>query len=152
MGTSRAAISFTAPVLSILVAAAIAAAAMVVDAATPATADTSKSKTHVVEIQKFKFGRQDLSVRRGDVIVWVNKDIVPHTATAQNGSWDTGNIEPGGRAQTVVTDDFFRRYLCSYHGSMTGQVQAAAGPEPRQSASHAGNGHQQSQYIEEETK
>jgi plastocyanin len=152
MGKSRAAIPATAPVLSIMVAAAIAAASMAVDAATSETAATSNQATHVVEIQKFQFGRQNLAVRRGDVIVWVNKDIVPHTATARDGSWDTGQIDPGGQARTVVTDDFFRRYLCSYHVSMTGRLDAADRSDPKPNASRAGNGGRQFQNPEEDKK
>lgn len=111
----------------ILVWAAIAAAAIIFQGSTPTRAAIAAPRTHVVDIRQFKFLPKALAVQRGDVIVWVNKDIVPHTATAKDGSWDTGKIDAGGRSRMVVTGDLFRRYLCTYHGSMTGRLETKAG-------------------------
>src|SRR2546423_277336 len=37
-----------------------------------------------------------LTVAAGDTVVWVNRDIVPHTATATGGTkWDTGQLTHG---------------------------------------------------------
>ena len=72
----------------------------------------------VVDIQKFKFSPKSLTVKPGDIIVWVNKDIVAHTATAKDGSWDSGLIEPGGQWEMVVKDGTAQAYFCRFHPSM----------------------------------
>jgi len=35
-----------------------------------------------------------LSVAAGDTVEWVDHDLVPHTATARNGRWDSGVLAP----------------------------------------------------------
>ena len=59
----------------------------------------------VIEIQNFEFMPERPSVNIGDVVVWKNMDIVPHTATSKDGSWDSGPIESGGEWETVITED-----------------------------------------------
>lgn len=42
-----------------------------------------------VEIKHFKFVPERLTVAPGDTVVWVNLDLVPHTVTAKDESWDS---------------------------------------------------------------
>ncbi len=72
----------------------------------------------VIEIRGFEFVAETPAVKPGDVIVWVNKDIVAHTATAKDGGWDSGLIKTGGEWQMVVEDDNSRAYFCRFHPSM----------------------------------
>ena len=65
-------------------------------------------------------------VKPGDVIVWVNKDVVPHTVSAKDGSWDSGLIKSGGAWETVVDDDTFQAYFCKFHPSMVAGLDIAA--------------------------
>src|SRR4051812_178264 len=44
---------------------------------------------HTVLIEGTSFTPQTLTVRRGDTIVWTNKDPFPHTVTARNGQFDS---------------------------------------------------------------
>ena len=47
------------------------------------------------------FHPEVLEVQRGDTVVWINRDIVPHTATATRKSgWDTGTA-PSGKERPV---------------------------------------------------
>ena len=45
-----------------------------------ATGEPPDPRTHTVTIDGFRFQPERLTVARGDRIVWVNKDVVPHTA------------------------------------------------------------------------
>ena len=122
--TKSLAVISTATILAaIVIVAAIAATIITFDGPIPARADAAGQRTHVVEIRKFKFAPKALAVRPGDVIVWINKDIVPHSATANDGSWDTGLIDAGGQVRTTVPSDFFKRYHCKYHRSMTARLE-----------------------------
>ena len=50
-----------------------------------AASDRSEPETHTVTIEEMRFQPERLTVARGDTIVWVNKDLVPHTATSEIG-------------------------------------------------------------------
>ena len=72
----------------------------------------------VIEIRDFAFVAERQTVSPGDIVVWRNLDIVPHSATASDGSWDSGLIAAGDSWETVVTDDMALAYYCRYHPSM----------------------------------
>ena len=82
-------------------------------------ADGSKSKQHVVEIRDLEFTPKELVVTPGDTITWINYDIVPHTVTADDESWDSGLVNAQGQWQIVVKADMNATYFCRYHPSMT---------------------------------
>lgn len=100
-----------------------ACAAAVIPFAIPVFAQTMPvPTTHIVEIQNFVFSPETLSVKAGDRITWVNKDIVPHTATAADKSWDTGNLKPKDSGSITVTKDMTLDYFCRFHPSMKGAL------------------------------
>jgi len=98
-------------------------AALQVPVAQHATAQASEPVVHRVEIQQFRFVPDTLKVRPGDRVVWVNRDIVPHTATAVDGNWDTGKIEANGVAEIAVVTASTNAYFCVYHPSMKGRLE-----------------------------
>lgn len=79
-------------------------------------------RVHVVHIRNFVFAPKAITVRPGDTIRWINDDIVPHTATADDASWDTGEIKPNGHAEIVVTDRMVSSYFCHFHPMMKGTL------------------------------
>jgi plastocyanin len=80
------------------------------------------SQVHTVIIGNFKFSPEVLSVKPGDRIVWVNQDIVPHTATALDKSWDTGAIGSNESKGMVVKKAQTLSYYCFYHPGMTAKL------------------------------
>ena len=83
------------------------------------SAGAAEPRRVVVEIRGFKFEPRTATVGPGDVLVWKNSDIVPHTATASDKRWDSPAIEPNGEWETAVTEDMAGRYYCRFHPSMT---------------------------------
>ena len=74
----------------------VAALAATILFVSPLSADSTQNASasrHVVEIQKLKFVPSDIRVSAGDIVVWINKDFVPHTTTAKNKSWGSGTIK-----------------------------------------------------------
>ena len=63
---------------------------------------TSQPRQHMVEIQAFQFQPRHLTVAPGDTIVWVNRDIVPHTVTANGGTWESQTLEEGQSLEVMV--------------------------------------------------
>ena len=77
---------------------------------------------HFVNISAFTFEPALLDVKPGDTITWINLDIVPHTATAVDQSWDTGELNTGERVTLTVSADYFAAYFCRYHPGMKARV------------------------------
>lgn len=90
--------------------------------ATPAARAARTPVTHTVTIGNFVFAPDTLEVRPGDRIRWINRDIVPHTATATGESWDTGEIAAGESAEVAVTVGFGAAYFCQFHPMMKGRL------------------------------
>ena len=90
---------------------------------TPAfTASARNPVNHTVDITGFTFSPMTLRVRAGDRVTWINKDIVPHTATAKDRSWDTGKLAPNGRKTITVKEGLSESYFCRFHPSMTAKL------------------------------
>jgi plastocyanin len=86
-----------------------------------------------VTIASFAFDPATVTVDVGDSVTWTNNDSTAHTATAGDGSFDTGNIAAGVSATVTFDTAGTFAYVCSIHPQMTGSVvveAAAATPEP----------------------
>ena len=68
-----------------------------------------------VEIKDFKFGTDPVEAKVGDVIGWTNGDSAPHTATLDDGSCDTGNINQGATGLLVFNEAGTYTYRCKIH-------------------------------------
>jgi plastocyanin len=74
-----------------------------------------------VAIQGMQFEPQSLTARRGDTIVWVNRDLVPHTVTAAP-AFDSGAIAPNQKWSYVAREAGQFDYGCSFHPTMKGSL------------------------------
>ncbi len=77
-----------------------------------------KPKNHQIDIKRLKFTVKELEVRVGDTVTWTNLDIAPHTATANNKSWDTGRLKKGESKTITITEGFYTNYYCRFHPNM----------------------------------
>lgn len=85
---------------------------------------TPTPRRHVVEIRALAFHPPALTVSLGDTVVWINRDIFPHTATATGaGAWDTGTLAAGASGPLVVRAKGVAPYLCTLHPSMRGTLE-----------------------------
>ena len=82
----------------------------------------SLPRQHTVEIQAFSFQPQRTVVSPGDTIVWINRDIVPHTVTANGGTWESQTLEEGQSLKVVVEQNGVYSYFCEFHPHMTGEL------------------------------
>ena len=90
---------------------------------------------HAVSIAGSAFSPPSLTVTVGDTVTWTNSDDIPHTATADGGSFDTGTLDQG--ASNTVTFDTAGTfpYHCTIHPQMTGAITVeAAAPAPASAA------------------
>jgi plastocyanin len=80
--------------------------------------ERAKSKTHTVTIEGMRFQPDSLTIARGDTVVWVNKDVMPHTATSEGGSFDSQIIQSEKSWKFTARKKGEFDYTCTFHPTM----------------------------------
>ena len=75
-------------------------------------------RVHTVLIEGMRFQPEGVTVAAGDTVVWINRDLVPHTATSASGRFDSNEIAPGKTWSHVVRSSGEFSYICTYHPLM----------------------------------
>jgi len=75
-----------------------------------------------VGISAFAFTPRRVTIRAGDTVVWTNRDLAPHTATADEAGWETDRLDRGQSAAISFETPGRHAYFCSFHPMMTGEV------------------------------
>jgi plastocyanin len=86
----------------------------------PAPLGAAAPRTYTVVMEKMKFGPVP-QVRVGDTIIWVNRDILEHSATARDGSFNA-DLPAGAKARIVVRKAGAIAFYCRYHPGMRGTL------------------------------
>jgi plastocyanin len=76
-----------------------------------------------VEIVEFTYGPDPVTVQAGGKVIWLNQDTAPHTATADDGSFDTGTLERGKLKSETFKQAGTFTYFCEIHPTMHGTVE-----------------------------
>ena len=87
-------------------------------------AGRAKPVTHTVTMDATSFTPARLAVHVGDTVVWVNKDLIPHTATAKGGGFDSKALAAGASFRFTVKAKGATDYACLFHPTMTGRIDA----------------------------
>lgn len=77
-----------------------------------------------VSIEDFRFSPDPIEVRAGTDVTVTNDDGTPHTLTANDRSFDTGDLEGGTRATIRIASPGTYEYYCDIHNYMTGTIEA----------------------------
>ena len=92
-------------------------------AAKPAAAPAGKAKDALtVDIASFKYLPKDAVVARGATVSFVNKDKAPHTATAEDGSFDTKRLDQAQKGDVTLDEAGTFTYICEYHRFMEAKI------------------------------
>jgi plastocyanin len=75
-----------------------------------------------VTIADFQFTPATVTIHVGDTVTWINHGPSAHTATANNGSFNTGVLQKGHSASHTFTTAGTFSYICSIHPFMHGTV------------------------------
>jgi plastocyanin len=108
-------------VLQVLLAAAMAAGHSL--SATAAEAE--------VKIDNFTFAPQQLRVKAGTTVIWINEDDIPHTVASTTRQFKSAALDTDQRFSFTFTTPGSYEYFCSLHAHMTGTivVEAATGAQ-----------------------
>jgi plastocyanin len=80
----------------------------------------AEGAVHTVVIENMQYNPPELRVHRGERIVWVNKDLFPHTVTAAAHAFDSGSIASGASWTYVAGKTGEYAYGCTFHPTMKG--------------------------------
>jgi plastocyanin len=104
-------------------------------AAGPPAGGARASASATVSVGDNFFSPASVSVAVGDTVTWRNDGAAPHSATAENGSFDTGVFNSGQSRSETFTQAGTISYYCTVHGraqSGTVRVLGAGGGGSRQ--------------------
>jgi plastocyanin len=68
------------------------------------------------------FHPSSLSIAAGGTVVFINQDAAPHTATSDDGLFDTGLLSQGQSAQLTFSAAGTYPYYCALHPAMRGVI------------------------------
>jgi plastocyanin len=93
----------------------------------PITVSSPAGKAHTsasasVTMADFFFSPTSVTVAVGDTVTWHNTGQAPHTATADDGSFDTGTINPGSSGSHTFSSAGTFSYICTIHPNMKATV------------------------------
>jgi amicyanin len=75
-----------------------------------------------VKIANFTFQAPAVTVKPGTVVTWTNDDDIPHTVTANNGTFKSKVLDSGDRFSFTFAKAGEYAYFCSLHPRMTGKI------------------------------
>lgn len=87
-----------------------------------AAGDPPKPRTHTIIMEGMRFQPDVVAVAPGDTVVWLNKDLVPHTATSKAGGFDSKSIAAAGSWKYTVRKKGDIAYICTFHPAMKGTL------------------------------
>lgn len=77
----------------------------------------AEAARYIVVIQNMAFGKAPAALQVGDTVVWQNKDILQHTATARSGAFDI-DLPPGKEGEVTLKQAGSLDIFCRYHPTM----------------------------------
>ena len=80
-----------------------------------------------VAIADHYFDVADIAIEPLTTVLWVNEGKVPHTVTADDGSFDSGQLNPGDSYIVTFLGSGRLSYHCELHPEMVGSVNVGGG-------------------------
>lgn len=75
-----------------------------------------------VQITKFAYVPQEITVEPGTTVVWTNRDETPHTVTGKNNELASPALDTGDRYERTFRAEGDYPYSCTLHPFMMGTV------------------------------
>jgi plastocyanin len=110
-------------------------------------AKAKKSSSTSVTMGDYFFSAASVTVNVGDTVTWHNSGQAPHTATANDGSFDTGTINSGGSGSHTFNSPGTFSYICTIHPNMKGTVRVLSSSGGSGGASSSSSGTSESSAV-----
>ena len=95
--------------------------ALVMAAAVLVQSGGARAQEVNVTIDNFTFGPNELKVKVGDTVTWINHDDIPHTVVSA-GRFRSKTMDTDGTFSFTFTSAGDYKYFCSLHPHMTGMI------------------------------
>jgi quinohemoprotein ethanol dehydrogenase len=89
--------------------------------ASPASSPAAASGS-AIQLMSFAFAPASVDVAVGTAVTWTNNDSVTHTVTADDKSFDSGNLDPGKTFSFTFTKAGTYTYHCAIHPNMKATI------------------------------
>ena len=76
--------------------------------------------------QPYQFQPRSLAVKCGTKVTATNNSSASHTWQADNGRWNSGNLDAGQRFSFTMRSVGTFSFLCQYHSYMTGSIKVTS--------------------------
>ena len=97
-------------------------AAMIALTAAAPPQDAGSTPGASVTIANFAYAPTTLTVAAGTTVRFRNDDSDAHTVTADDGTFDSGGLDPRGAFQHTFNEPGTYRYVCAIHPWMKGTI------------------------------
>jgi len=91
-------------------------------ASTAAVAADAAADEAAVTISQMQFSPARVTVKKGATVTWKQRDGMPHTVTASNGSFGSQTLNGGASYSRTFDEPGEYSYYCSLHPSMRGEI------------------------------
>jgi plastocyanin len=94
----------------------------------PKAGDQAKQKSPVtsdanaVNIQGMRFGSGSITIKAGESVTWTNSERMPHTVTANDGSFSSSALNAGDTFTQKFDKPGKYTYYCQYHPMMKAEI------------------------------
>jgi plastocyanin len=89
----------------------------------PAKPGGEAPRAETVEMVDFAFEPSRATIEVGGKVTWKNQGQAPHTATADDDSFDTGTVDAGKLAAETFKEAGTFSYICTIHPDMKGTIE-----------------------------
>ena len=77
----------------------------------------SQAANETVAMTDNRFTPQEVHISPGDTVIWAHRGQNPHDIRADNGSFQSGNMQQGDTFRHTFTEEGYYYYHCNFHGS-----------------------------------
>jgi plastocyanin len=75
-----------------------------------------------ITIDNFSFTPQEVTVKAGTPITWINRDDIPHTVVSTDNVFKSKALDTDDKFSFTLTKPGTYNYFCSLHPKMTAKV------------------------------
>lgn len=79
------------------------------------------SQEVTIEVLDSAYDPGEITIEPGTTVVWAQTGSLPHTVTADNGTFDSGDMASGDTFTFTFNEEGTYPYYCEYHGGPGGQ-------------------------------
>lgn len=89
---------------------------------TPVATESAVTEKQAITIENYSYSPANLVIKAGETVTWTNKDSVAHTATSNDGAFDTGLIGQNETASVTFDTSGTFSYHCTPHPQMQATI------------------------------